>query len=421
MNLKTTLLLAAFTGLGTTVSTAQLLTIDECQEKAAAHYPAIAQYDIIEQTKNFNISNAGKAWLPQGSLSAQGTWQSDVTKIDLNMPGITIPSIDKDQYRMAAEVNQLVWDGGKVSSQKKSVEAGAEVEKQQLTSGIYKLRERVNNLFFGILLMDKQLALQEVFEKELQRNYNNVETYINNGVANQADLSAIKVELLKAGQQRIHLESTRDAFVRALSVLTGEPISANVTFVTPEPESPSLSPVINRPELKLFQAQENAIESQQSLLSAKNRPVLGAFAQGGFGKPGLNMFDNEFSPYFLGGLRLSWNFGNLYTFNNDKKKIQLQKMTVGSQRETFLYNLNMQIPQQQVEIEKFRKTMLEDDEIIQLQKLIREAAEVKVENGTMSVSDLVKEISAEEAAKQAKTLHEIQYLMAIYSLKHTTN
>ncbi len=132
------------------------------------------------------------------------------------------------------------------------------------------------------------------------------------------------------------------------------------------------------------------------------------------------MFDTEFSPYFL-GVRLSWNFGNLYRYNNDKKKINLQKQTLDSQRKTFLYNLRMQIPQLQTEVEKFQKTMQDDDEIIRHQTLIREAAEVKVENGTMTVSDLMKEINSEEAAKQAKTLHEIQFLMSIYSLKHAVN
>ena len=150
-------------------------------------------------------------------------------------------------------------------------------------------------------------------------------------------------------------------------------------------------------------------------------PKLSAFAQGGYGKPGLNMFDTKFSPYFLGGIRLSWNIGNLYTYGNDKKKIDLQKQSVNTQKETFLYNLKVQIPQQQLEIEKYKKTMLDDDEIIRHQTLIREAAEVKVENGTLTVSDLMKEINAEEAVKQAKTLHEVQYLMSIYSLKHTIN
>jgi len=174
-----------------------------------------------------------------------------------------------------------------------------------------------------------------------------------------------------------------------------------------------ISPIINRPELTMFAVQEEAIETQISLLKAKNKPKLSAFAQGGYGKPGLNMFDTEFSPYLLGGVRLSWNFGNLYTYRNNLKKIDLQKQSVQVQKETFLYNLHVQIPQQQTEIEKFKKTMQDDNEIIRHQTLIRKAAEVKVENGTMTVSDLMKEINAEEAAKQAKTLHEIQYLMSV--------
>lgn len=405
--------------------TAQVITLDEIQRKVEANYPAIARYGIIEQTKNYDIANANKAYLPQGTLSAQATWQSDVTQISIDMPEgmppLDIPVPDKDQYRVVAELNQLIWDGGNIPARKKSLQANAELEKRQLDTEVYALRERVNNLFFGILLMKGNLQQHEILENELQRNYNNVVTYMENGVANEADLSAVKVEQLKVGQQRIQLESTLEAYIRMLSVLAGESLDKNMIFVKPNPDVEMISPIINRPELRMFSAQEVAVETQKSLLKAKNMPKLGAFAQGGYGKPGLNLFDNDFSPYFLGGIRLSWNFGNLYTLHNDRMKINLQQQAVNAQRETFLHNLHVQIPRQLVEIERYKETMRDDDEIIRHQTLIREAAEVKVENGTLSVSDLMKEIHAEEATKQAKTLHEIQYLMSIYSLKHTTN
>ena len=425
MKPKTFLLLIGLTWLHSLLLPAQLITLDEMQRKSAANYPAIARYDIIEKTKNFSISNANKAFLPQGTLSGQATWQSDVTHFDVDlpegMPPLAVPVPDQDQYRVVAELNQLIWDGGNISAQKKSLKANAELEKKQLDTEVYALRERVNNLYFGILLMKSNLRQQEILEKELQRNYDNVNTYVVNGVANDADLSAVKVEQLKAGQQRIQLESTLDAYIQMLSVLAGESIDKNMNFVKPNPDVEMISPIINRPELTMFAVQEEAIETQISLLKAKNKPKLSAFAQGGYGKPGLNMFDTEFSPYLLGGVRLSWNFGNLYTYRNNLKKIDLQKQSVQVQKETFLYNLHVQIPQQQTEIEKFKKTMQDDNEIIRHQTLIRKAAEVKVENGTMTVSDLMKEINAEEAAKQAKTLHEIQYLMSVYSLKNTTN
>ena len=421
MQLKTLLLCIILFSASTLYAYGQIITIDECQDKAVANYPAIVRYDIIEKTKEFNIANASKAYLPQGTLSAQGTWQSDVTSFQLDMPGLQIPTIDQDQYRFVAELNQLIWDGGRVSAQKNSLEANAELEKRKLNNEIYTLRARVNNLYFGILLMREQLNQLGILEDELQRNYDNVQVYVQNGLANESDLNVVRVEQLKASQQRVSIESNLEAYIQMLSVLIGEQLDSDIIFVKPDPESTLILPVIDRPEMLMFEAQDNAIESQKSLLNARVMPTIGAFAQGGYGKPGLNMFNNEFTPYFLGGVRLSWNFSNLYTLKNDRRKIDLQKSAINSQRETFLQNLNIVIPQQQIEIDKFRKTMQHDEEIISLQTQIRKTAEVKVENGTMTVSDLIKEINAEEFAKQAKVLHEIQFLMSVYSLKYTTN
>lgn len=400
---------------------AQTLTLEEAQEKAAAHYPALARFNIIEQTKEYNLANASTAYLPQVSLHAQATWQSDVTKIELEVPGIDIPTPDKDQYKIIAELNQLIWDGGKIAAQKESISANAEVEKQQLESEIYSLRERVNGVYFGALLLKEQLEQQENLENELQRNHDKVQSYIRNGVANEADLSAVKVEQLKAKQQRTQLESALTAYLQMLSVFTGEKIDNEVVLVKPQLQQILSEPFIQRPELKLFDAQENLLDAQKNLIRSKNMPVLGAFAQGGYGKPALNMFDNSFSPYFLGGIRLSWNLANLYTAKNERRNIDLQKMAIDSQRETFLYNLNLQMLQQQNEIDKFYKTMQDDDEIIRLREVIKNAVEVKLENGTMTVTDMLKEINELEMAKQTKALHEIQYLLSIYNLKNTTN
>ena len=403
---------------------AQTLSIEDCQRMARENYPAIARYNVIENVKNFNLENANTAYFPQLSLNAKATWQSDVTKIDLelpqNFPPLAIPVPDKDQYQVSAQLNQLIWDGGKVAAQKENIAANAEVEKQKLETEIYSLQERVNNVFFGALLLKEQLQQQATLEKELQRNYEKVQSYVTNGVANDADLSAVKVEQLKAGQQRIQMESGLDSYLRILSVLIGQQVDNETVLEKPAVDL-LLSNSINRPEIKLFEAQENLLNSQKSALNAKNMPVIGAFAQGGYGKPALNMFQNKFNPYFIGGVSLSWNFGSLYTFKNEKKSIEQQKIAIDSQRETFLYNLNMQLPQQQNEIEKYRRTMLDDNEIISLRTQIKNAAEAKVENGTMTVSDLLQEINALEIARQAKSLHEIQYLMSIYTLKNITN
>ena len=400
---------------------AQTVTLEECQTMARENYPAISRFSIIEQSKNYTLANANKAYLPQLSLEAKATYQSDVITIPLDMPGIEIPVPDKDQYQIVAQANQIIWDGGKIAAKKEMIEAGAVGEEKTLETELYSLRERVNQLYFGILLVQEQLKQQVVMEEELQRNHDIVESYVENGIANQADLSTVKIEMLKAGQQRIQMESAQTAYLQMLSILIGNKISKETEFVKPSVSNDNSSVIIKRPELELFSAQEATIDAQTNELKSTIMPAIGAFVQGGYGKPGLNMLQNEFDAFFLGGVKLSWNFGSLYTYKNSVRSNELKKLNIDTQRDTFTHNLNMQISQQQNEIEKYRKTMKDDEEIIRLQQQIKDAAEAKVENGAMTVSDMLKELTALEMAKQAKLLHEIQHINSIYTLKNTTN
>ena len=400
---------------------AQTVTLEECQTMARENYPAISRFSIIEQSKNYTLANANKAYLPQLSLEAKATYQSDVITIPLDMPGLEIPVPDKDQYQIVAQASQIIWDGGKIAAKKEMIEAGAVVEEKTLETELYSLRERVNQLYFGILLVQEQLKQQVVMEEELQRNHDIVESYVENGIANQADLSTVKIEMLKAGQQRIQMESAQTAYLQMLSILIGNKISKETEFVKPSVSNDNSSVIIKRPELELFSAQEATIDAQTNELKSTIMPAIGAFVQGGYGKPGLNMLQNEFDAFFLGGVKLSWNFGSLYTYKNSVRSNELKKLNIDTQRDTFTHNLNMQISQQQNEIEKYRKTMKDDEEIIRLQQQIKDAAEAKVENGAMTVSDMLKELTALEMAKQAKLLHEIQHINSIYTLKNTTN
>ena len=400
---------------------AQVVSLDECQTMARENYPAIARFSIIEQSKNYTLANANRAYLPQLSLEGKATYQSDVITIPLDMPGLEIPVPDKDQYQIVAQANQIIWDGGKIAAKKEMIRAGAIAEEKQLETEIYALRERVNGLYFGILLMQEQLRLQVVLEDELQRNHNRVKSYVENGIANEADLSSVKIEQLKAKQQRIEMESAQQAYLQMLSTLIGAELNMDTEFAKPLISSVNSLVTINRPELELFSAQQATIDAQTTDLKSSIMPVIGAFAQGGYGKPGLNMLQNEFDAFFLGGVKLSWNIGNLYTYKNNVKINELKKLSIDTQRNTFNYNLDMQISEQQNEIERYRKTMQDDEEIIRLQQQIKDAAEAKVENGAMTVSDMLKEVTALDMAKQAKLLHEVQHLNSIYKLKNTTN
>ena len=398
------------------------LSIDDCYKKAQANYPQVKQYGLIEQSKEFNLSNANKGYLPQVSLSAKATYQSAVTKLPITLPNVKIEGLNKDQYQSVVEVNQSIWDGGVIRNQKKITEASSAVDKQKLDVDMYAINDRVNQLFFGILLLDEQIKQNLLLQDELKRNYNQVSSYVTNGIANQADLDAVKVNQLSTAQRKVELEATRKAYMEMLSALIGEDIKEGTSLVKPSfAEEASLSSTVNRPELQLFEAQSNLFETQKSMVDAKNLPKLGVFVQGGYGNPGLNMLKNEFSPYYVAGARLTWNFGSLYTKKNDKKLLDNSLLNVAVQKETFLFNTNLKMTQQSNEIDKIKQLMRDDDEIIRLRTNIKKASEVKVEHGTLSVTDLLRDINSEDQAKQSKMLHEIQLLISIYNYKNSTN
>jgi outer membrane protein TolC len=401
------------------VASAQI-TISDCYSKAQSNYPLIKQYGLIEKSREYNLSNAGKGYLPQVTFSAKATYQSEVTEIPASIPIPGIKGMNKDQYGATIDVSQVIWDGGAIKSKTESIRASSEVEAKNLEVDLYTINDRVNQLYFGILLFDAQLEQNRLFRAELQRNYDRVRSCIENGIANQADLDAVKVEQLKAIQTESQLTYQKSAFLDMLSAMIGEKLDENVTLV--KPASVSFSGAsIQRPELDFFTAKINHLEAQNNELHAGLMPKLGVFATGGYGNPGLNMLKSGFSAYYIVGARLTWNFGNFYANQNNKLLIQNNINSVLTQKETFLFNTNLDVSRKQREIDKYRDQMKYDDEIIALRTSVKQSSEAKMANGTLSGNDLMRDVYAEELAKQAKILHETELLQAMYNIQFIIN
>lgn len=398
------------------------VSIEQCYQWAKANYPLIKQYRLIEQSEQFNLSNAGKGYLPQFSLNAKATYQSDVTKLPIDIPisGLVIPTLNKDQYQVVAEVNQTVWDGGVIRSNKDVLKAKARTEIGQVETDLYTLNQRINDLFFGILLQNELLRQNVILQNDFRANIDRIKAMITNGVANQSDLESMTVELLNAHQKEIELQAARKGYIQVLSALTGQPIGETSTLVIPVVQN-DLSLEIHRPELDLFNQQIQLVKMQDKQISAGIMPRIGLFMQGGYGRPGLNMLSDDFDAFYIGGIRLSWNLGKLYTLKNDRRKLETDCKTIDVQRETFLFNTRMQLTQQHTEIEKINKLIQTDAKIVALRTSIKKSAEVKLINGVISVTDLIHEINAEDLSRQTEASHRIQRLMAIYNYKYTTN
>ncbi len=395
------------------LSAQQSITIKVCQQKARDNYPLIMQRGLIDLSEQYTIANIGKAWHPQIILNAQATYQSDVVHIPINMPGI--PTIDKDQYRATIDVSQTIWDGGATHSQMKITEAGNEVDRQNVEVNLYTLRERVNQLFFGILTVDEQLKQLDILEKDLQTSLKLVGAFLQNGTATQSDVDAVQVEILNTGQKRTELTAFRKAYTSMLSAMIGETVDEDVQLVKPDEIAISRQTDITRPEMMLFARQNDLFDAQLGNISVRNMPRLSLFVQGGYGKPGLNMLSNDFEFFAMGGVRLNWNFGNLYSSKNERNLLSNSKNMVRVQQETFVFNTNLQLTQSWYEIQKVKELMQRDDEIINLRHRVKTASESKYANGVYTINDLVKDINAESQSRQAKILHEVQYLMSLYN------
>ena len=401
------------------ISQAQI-TLESCKQQARENYPLVRQYDLIQLSEQYTLSNVAKGNLPQISVSGKISYQSEATTFPFEIPGLGMKGLPKDQYQALIEIKQNIWDGGKIRNQKAQVKAEAEEHERQLDTSLYALEERVNQVFFGILLLDEQLAQNILLEEELARNQKTVEAYRINGTANDADVDAVKVEILQTKQQRILLENNRMAYLRMLSLLTGKELPAQTRLVRPAPVATNASE-FNRPELRWYEAQEQTVAVQRKGLQTGYLPAFSLFAQGAYGNPGLDILKDKFRAYYLVGARFTWNFGSLYTLKNDRKKLDNQLQKIQSERDLFLFHTHLQLAEEDGTIQTLRQQMKEDEEIIRLRKNIRLSAEAKVANGTLSVSDLLKEITAENLARQAKVLHEIQLLMHLHQRKHLTN
>lgn len=394
------------------------LTLEDCYEKAESNYPLIKQYDLIEKTRQYNLSNASKGYLPQIHLAAQASYQSDVTQIPIDIPGIK--GLSKDQYAANLEVNQTLWDGGAISSSRKNIKTLSEVDQRQLEVTLYAVREQVNQLFFGVLLHDEMLNHNEVYLNELQRNIKQVSVFIENGVANSSDLDAVELERAKALQQQAEFTHNRQTYLAMLSALIGETLSETTQLKKPDVETVFLSQNF-RPELTYFAAQQSHLEAQRKQVNAQLMPQISAFIRGGYGRPGLNMLESKFSAYYMGGVRLAWNISSLYNRKNNLQMLDIGSQMINTQRETFLFNTHLELISGNNDIQKLQKLLSTDEDIIRLRTSIKKASEAKMTNGTLSVLDYMKEVNAEQLAIQAKIIHQIQWMQAIYNIKYVTN
>jgi len=400
---------------------AQARTLEECQQAAEKHYPQICQYGLIEKTTNLTVANIAKGWLPQISASAQATYQSDVAAWPETMQGVMqqlgvpIKGLSKTQYRMGVDIYQLVYDAGALQAQQAVARSKGRVESAQMEVNLYALRQRVHEMYFSLLLLSEQIELNKDLQTLLSANAQRLEVMLKGGIAAESDWQSVKAEHLIAVQQGVALQSQQRALQQILSVFCG----IEVKHPT-KPTFPLLSQQaqVERPELRVFDSQLQVLEAQEKSLKSTLFPKFGFFAQGFYGYPGYNMFEDmmrhRWSLNGLVGAKLTWNLSAFYTQKKDKAKIELQRKIIENHRQTFLFNNQIQQIETEENMRKYRELMKNDAALLQLRTAVRKAGESKLVHGIIAISDLLRDINAENAARVQQTIHEIEWLKQVH-------
>jgi len=399
----------------------RVITLEHCYELARQNYPLIKKHDLTSRSSNYSIENAGKLYLPQFSLSGQATYQSqtiDFQKAIGGGPGILLPPLSKDQYKIQAEVNQTIYDGGTVKNQQEMVRANTASQQQSLEVSLYELNDRINQLYFSILLIDEQIRQNNTNRDNFQNSADKAKAAYDNGTALKSNVDEFLAEIATTEIVSIDLKSNRKAYSDMLSVFIGQPLGENTELVMP-PQIVT-DPVIRRPELALYDLDKKIVDVQEQQLKSNYMPRFDAFVQGAYGRPTLNIIENEFGPWWIGGVRMVWNLGSLYTIKNNRSNLKINREFLDVDKETFLYNTNLNLNKQSEDVIKYASLLRQDETVISLRSSVANAAKAQLDNGVITVHDYISKMNEENLARQTKILHSIQLIQAQYQYKNTT-
>ena len=392
--------------------TVDKLTLSQTYDLAQKNYPVIKQKELVEQTANITIENLQKGFLPQLAVNGQATYQSDVTGFNISFGGINIQAPDKDQYKVVGDLNQLIYDGGVIRQQKVAAQLNADVQQQQVEVELYQLKDRINQVYLGVLFLDEEIKQAGLTKQDILNGLKRVEVQVKNGVALRSGLNELKARLLQNDQRIIELNESRKGLIQTLALFLNQPLNEETIVFERPVVNLTLDSSISRPELKLYNDQSSLALHQSKLITSKNLPKVSLFAQGGYGKPGLDFLKNESVWFYTGGVRFTWLFGGLYTIKQEKQQTEINKKMIDVQKETFILNTNTALKKQQSEIEKYIQIESRDQEIIDLREEVKKASLAQLDNGVITADDYLRVVNEQDLARQSLIIHQIQLLQA---------
>ena len=406
------LVIGCFLLAGITAAAQDTVSLATCYEKAREHYPSARNRLLYQQASDLRLKNIANTWFPQFTLGAQSTYQSDVTHVTIPFPGISIPTPNKDQYKLSLDINQSLYDGGLSKRQKELEKASNLTDLQQLEVELYQLRERVNGIYFSILLLESNEKLLVSMKKSIDEKMQSMESAVKNGIVTPSEKDVLEAESLKTAEKIYSVQQDRNAAIDMLNEVTGEKFGYNKEFLLPASQLPDTTAGV-RPEQVLYDLQMQKLDRSIQLTGSKTLPRLNFFTQLGYANPALNMLSNKFDSYYLVGATLRWNFWDWNSSRHDKEVLRIQKDIVADQKSVFEMNKDITLKSAYASIMKYQNSVAIDSRQVELRQSIARASSVKLSSGTITASDYVNDLDAQVQAELNLDINRISMIQSM--------
>jgi len=404
---------------GYNIGAQEMITLKECYDRAYTAAVVSAEKEVYNRIWEYKDKNLSRGWLP--TLDANGSFTYNSSVMDINdvigalpVPGIgdMIKPLPNEQYKVTVDINQMIYDGGAIKSARAFERAGLLVNEKQNETDLYKLRSEVNTYYFNILLLERQEDLLQNYLELINKKIIALESAVENGVVPKSDIDVLNSEKLKLEQQISENSIRKTSLIKNLSDLTGYKTDTSVQLVIP-PINEELTDELLRPELQIFDLRKEQLEESVKQIQSRRIPKAFGFATFGYGNPpGSNFFRDEFAPFYILGAGVKWNILDWNKAKNEKQIVLLQKDLIDGRKKEMKDNLKRMLNAKNAEIKSMKELLETDIELIELRKRITSAAESKYNNGTITATEYLNELNAENQARINYEIHTISLALA---------
>jgi outer membrane protein TolC len=398
---------------------AQSIGLDEVVSASRNNYPLLKMNVLNEQLVDLRLKTVNASWLPTFTLNAQGTYQSDITSLPINIPGVEIPDLYKDQYKASLDITQVIYDGGYSSARKDLEYTDLQVQKEEINKSLKEIEILSADIFFSVLSLEKSKEQLELMLSDLDKQISIIESGVKNGVVLQSTLDQLLVEKLSLNQKISELYGLIEANIQLLQQLTKLPLNASTEFTMPENFKVQENFMLETPELRLFELNDTKLAGSMDLMKVRKMPKVGAFAQFGYGRPGLNMFTNSFDSYYFVGVKATWSLWSGGKNNTEIDVIQVQRQMLEVQKESYMLNMELSRTRLWQNIENLQTQLQTDEEIFQLRESILKSYDSQFQNGVITADEYLRHLNNKTMAAVALEMHKIQLTKAQYNYLRT--